>query len=68
MRAAPPAQAASQGLRPPRSLQEATGVQAVSNAQSDIVIRKVKTQPIAAGTWGGPDSDSRPSAEISGTD
>ena len=65
---APPAQTASQGLRPPRSLQEATGVQAVSNAQSDIVIRKVKTQPIAAGTWGGPDSDSRPSAEISGTD
>ena len=62
-----PAQAASQGLGPPRSLQEATGVQAVSNAQSDIVIRKVKTQPIAAGTWGGPDSDGQ-SAEISATD
>ena len=44
-------QTASQGVRPPRSLQEATEVQAVSNAQSDIVIRKVKTQPIAAGTW-----------------
>jgi hypothetical protein len=65
---ASPAQAASRGLRPPRSLQEATGVQAVSNAQSDIVIHKVKTQPIAAGTWGGPDSDGRPSAEISATD
>jgi hypothetical protein len=64
---ASPAQA-SQRLRPPRSLQEATGVQAVSNAQSDIVIHKVKTQPIAAGTWGGPDSDGGPSAEISATD
>ena len=42
---------------PPRSLQEATGVQAVSNARSDIVIRKVKTQPIAASTSAGPDSD-----------
>jgi hypothetical protein len=65
---ASPAQTASRGVRPPRSLQEATGVQAVSNAQSDIVIHKVKTQPIAAGTWGGPDSDGRPSAEISATD
>jgi hypothetical protein len=63
-----PAQAASQGLRPPRSLQEATGVQAVSNAHSDIVIHKVKTQPIAAGTWGDPDSDGRPSAKISVSD
>jgi hypothetical protein len=61
------AQAASQGLGPPRGLQEATDVQAVSNAQSDIVIRKVKTQPIAAGAWGGPDRDDR-SAEISATD
>ena len=34
------AQAASRGLRPPRSLQEATGAQAVPNAQSDIVIHK----------------------------
>lgn len=64
---ASPTQAASQHLRPPRSLQEA-GVQAVSNAQSDIVIHKVKTQPIAAGTWEGPDSDGRQSAEISATD
>ena len=63
---ASPAQAANRGLRPPR--EEATGAQAVSNAQSGIVIRKVKTQPIAAGTWGGPDSDGRPSAEISATD
>jgi len=63
---ASPAHAAS--LRPPRSLQEATGVQAVSNAQSDIVVHKVKTQPIAAGAWEGPDSDGRPSAEISATD
>jgi hypothetical protein len=61
------AQAASQGLRPPRSLQEATGVQAVPNPQSDIVIHKVKTQPIAAGAWAGPDRDGR-SAEISATD
>ena len=61
-------QTASQGLGPPPSLRESTGVQAVSNAQSGIVIRKVKTQPIAAGTWGGPDSDGRPSAEISATD
>jgi hypothetical protein len=62
------AQAASQGLTPSRSPQEnATKVQAVSNAQSDIVIRKVKTQPIAAGTWGAPDRDDR-SAEISATD
>jgi hypothetical protein len=60
---ASPAQAASRGLRPPRSLQEATGVQAVSNAQSDIVVHRVKTQPIAAGTWGGPDSDGRPSGD-----
>jgi len=63
---ASPAQAANRGLRPPR--EEATGVQAVSNAQSGIVIRKVKTQPIAAGAWEGPDSDGRPSAEISATD
>jgi hypothetical protein len=62
------AQTASQGLIPPRSLQEATGVQAVSNARSDIVIRKVKTQPIAAGTGEGPDGDGRPSVEISATD
>jgi hypothetical protein len=61
------AQAASQDISPPRSLQEATGVQTVPNAQSDIVIHKVKTQPIAAGAWGGPDRDGR-SAEISATD
>jgi len=61
------AQAASQGLTPPSSLQEATAVQAVSNAQSDIVIRKVKTQPISAGTSAAPDSDGK-SAEISATD
>lgn len=61
------AQASSQGLTQPPSLQEATGVQAVSNAQSDIVIHKVKTQPIAAGAWGAPDRDDR-SAEISATD
>ena len=60
------AQAASQGLTPPPSLQEATGVQAVSNARSDIVIHKVKTQPITAGTW--ESQDGRPSAEISATD
>jgi hypothetical protein len=47
----PSSQTASQALRPPRrNLQEATDVQAVSD-QSDIVIRKVKTQPIAPGTW-----------------
>ena len=62
------AQAVIQRLKPPRSLQETTEVQAVSNAQSDIVIHKVKTQPIAAGTWGGPDSDGGPSAQISATD
>ena len=56
---APPTQAA----RPPRSLQETTGAQAVSTARSDIIIRKVKTQPIAAGTWG----DVKPS-EISATE
>jgi hypothetical protein len=61
------AQAASQGLRPPRSLQEATGAQTVLNAQSDIVIHKVKTQPIAAGAWGVPNRDDR-SSEISATD
>jgi len=61
------AQATSQGLTQPPSLQEATGAQAVSNAQSDIVIRKVKTQPISAGTSAGPDSDGK-SAEISATD
>ena len=62
------AQAVIQRLKPPGSLQETTGVQAVSNAPSDIVIHKVKTQPIAAGTWGVPESDGRPSAEISATD
>jgi hypothetical protein len=36
----------------------------VSTARSDIIIRKVKTQPIAAGTWG----DAKPSAEISATE
>jgi hypothetical protein len=45
--------AASQGLRPPHSLQAATEVRTVRNPQPDIVIRKVKTQPIAAGAWGG---------------
>ena len=60
---APPTQAASGGLKPPRSLQETTGAQAVSTARSDIIIRKVKTQPIAAGTWG----DVKPS-EISATE
>lgn len=55
--APPPAQAASGELRQPRSLQETTGAQAVSTARSDIIIRKVKTQPIAAGTWG----DAKPS-------
>jgi hypothetical protein len=64
---ASPALAASQSLRPPRN-QEATGLPAVSNAQSDIVIHKVKTQPIAAGTWEGPASDGRPQAENSATD
>jgi hypothetical protein len=62
------AQAASQSLTQPPSLQEGTGVQAVSNAQSDIVIRKVKTQPIAAGISGGLDGNDRPSAEVSATD
>jgi hypothetical protein len=57
---ASPTQTASQSLRPLRNLQEATGLPAVSNAQSDIVIHKVKTQPIAAGTWEGPVSDDRP--------
>jgi hypothetical protein len=60
---APPTQAASGGLKPPRSLQETTGAQAVSTARSDVIIRKVKTQPIAAGTWG----DVKPS-EISATE
>ena len=61
------AQAASQGLRPPRSLHETTDGQAVPKAQSDIVIHKVKTQPISARAWGGPDRDGR-SAQISVTD
>jgi hypothetical protein len=64
---ASPALAAIQSLRPPRN-QEATGLPAVSNAQSDIVIHKVKTQPIAAGTWEGPAGDGRPQAENSATD
>ena len=46
---------------------EATGVQAVTNAHSDIVIHKVKTQPITAGAFGGPDREHR-SARISATD
>ena len=58
-----PTQAANGGLKPPRSLQETTGAQAVSTTRSDIIIRKVKTQPIAAGTWG----DVKPS-EISATE
>ena len=66
--APPPAQAASGELRQPRSLQETTGAQAVSNAQSDIVIHKVKTQSIAPGPPGGPDSDGGPLTEISATD
>lgn len=61
------AQATSQGVTQPPSLQEATGVQAVSHAQLDIVIHKVKTQPIAAGAWGAPDRDDW-SAEISAKD
>jgi hypothetical protein len=61
------AQAARQGIVPPRDLQEATGVQAMPNAHSDIVIHKVKTQPITAGAFGGPDREHR-SARISATD
>jgi hypothetical protein len=61
------AQAASQGLRPPRSLHETTEGQAVPRAQLDIVIHKVKTKPIAARAWGAADRDGR-SAQISATD
>ena len=61
------AQAASQVITPPSSLQEPTGAQAVSKDQSDLVIRKVKTQPISARISATPDSDGK-SAEISATD
>jgi hypothetical protein len=47
------AQAASQVITSPSSLQEPTGTQAVSKDQSDLVIRKVKTQPISAGLSAG---------------
>jgi hypothetical protein len=61
------AQAASQGLTPSRSVQEASEGQAAPTAQSDIVIHKVKTQPIPAGAGGAPDRNDRP-AKISATD
>jgi hypothetical protein len=56
------AQTASQGVRRPHGLQEAIGVR---SAQPDIVIHKVRTQPITAGAWEGPGSDTGPSTEIS---
>jgi hypothetical protein len=65
---ASPTLTASQSLRPPRNLQEATALPAMANAQSDIVIHKVKTQPIAAGRWESPASEGRPQTENSATD
>ena len=60
---APAANGREDGARDARAL----SAQAASQgAQSDLVIHKVKTQPIAA-SWGGPERDGT-SAEISATD
>lgn len=42
-------QAANPGIAPPRNLAAAAEAQTVSNAQSDIIIHKVKTQAIDGG-------------------
>lgn len=42
-------QSANPGIAPPRNLAAATAAQTVSNAQSDIIVHKVKTQAIDGG-------------------
>ena len=53
------AQLGNPAITPLRNLQGAAAAQTVANAQSDIIIHKVKTQPITGDAWGGPDRDRR---------